>query len=161
MMRRRMHYVIHPDYLWGNIASLAKRQSNDLLEVLELGFKYIEEKSFHSTFKGLFSEINLNSEKLGKDYDRRNERLCKIIDEIAKGLAEFSTNMDTLGDAYEYLLGQFASGGGKKAGEFYTPQPISTILSEIVSLDSQDPSSGKKKKLKNILDFTCLSLIHI
>ncbi|MCZ7622472.1 MAG: SAM-dependent methyltransferase, partial [Candidatus Kuenenia sp.] len=52
-------------------------------------------------------------------------------------------------------MGQFASGSGKKAGEFYTPQQISTILSRIVTLDSQNPSSGKKKKLKKVLDFTC------
>ena len=60
-----------------------------------------------------------------------------------------------LGDAYEYLIGQFAAGSGKKAGEFYTPQQISTILSEIVTLDSQDPATGKKKKLDRVLDFAC------
>lgn len=70
-------------------------------------------------------------------------------------MAEFATDQDTLGDAYEYLIGQFAAGGGKKAGEFYTPQHISTILSSIVTLDSQDPSSGKKKYLESVLDFAC------
>ena len=60
-----------------------------------------------------------------------------------------------LGDAYEYLIGQFAAGSGKKAGEFYTPQQVSTILSEIVTLDSQDPTTGKKKKLTQVLDFAC------
>jgi len=60
-----------------------------------------------------------------------------------------------LGDAYEYLIGQFAAGGGKKAGEFYTPQQLSTILSEIVTLDSQNPKAGKKKKLNKVLDFAC------
>jgi type I restriction enzyme M protein len=60
-----------------------------------------------------------------------------------------------LGDAYEYLIGQFAAGSGKKAGEFYTPQQMSSILSEIVTLDSQDPSTGKKKKLDKVLDFAC------
>lgn len=155
MMRRRMHYVIHPDYLWGNIASLARRQHGDLLKTLQKGFKYIEEESFQSTFKGLFSEINLDSEKLGKRYTDRNARLCSIITKIAEGLAEFATNKDTLGDAYEYLIGQFAAGGGKKAGEFYTPQQVSTILSEIVTLDSQDPSAGKKKHLESVFDFAC------
>lgn len=155
MMRRRMHYVIHPDYLWGNISSMARRQDEDLLKTLQGGFKYIEEESFQSTFQGLFSEINLDSEKLGKRYADRNARLCAIITKIAEGLAEFSTDQDTLGDAYEYLIGQFAAGGGKKAGEFYTPQQISTILSSIVTLDSQDPSSGKKKYLESVLDFAC------
>lgn len=154
MMRLGMHYVIHPDYLWGNIASMARRQDDALLKTLQAGFKYIEEKSFQSTFQGLFSEINLDSEKLGKRYADRNARLCAIMTKIAEGLAEFSTDQDTLGDAYEYLIGQFAAGGGKKAGEFYTPQQISTILSEIVTLDSQDPSAGKKKHL-DVLDFAC------
>ena len=73
-------------------------------------------------FKGLFSEINLNSEKLGKTPAERNKKLCTIIQKISEGIAEFSTDTDTLGDAYEYLIGQFAAGSGKKAGEFYTPQ---------------------------------------
>lgn len=76
----------------------------------------------------MFSEINLASEKLGRKYADRNGKLCSIISEIAKGMAEFSTGNDTLGDAYEYLIGQFAAGSGKKAGEFYTPQQISNIL---------------------------------
>jgi type I restriction enzyme M protein len=67
----------------------------------------------------------------------------------------FSNDSDALGDAYEYLIGQFAAGGGKKAGEFYTPQQVSTILSRIVSFDSQDPSMGKKKKLGSVFDFAC------
>ncbi len=66
-----------------------------------MGFDYIENESFDSTFRGLFSEINLGSDKLGKTYPERNARLCKIIGEIAKGLAQFSTDSDTLGDAYE------------------------------------------------------------
>lgn len=155
MMVRRMHYVIHPDFLWGNIVSLAKKQHNDLLIILEKGFKYIEEESFKSTFGGLFSQINLNSEKLGKKYTDKNARLCAIISKIADGLSEMSKDRDDLGDAYEYLIGQFAAGGGKKAGEFYTPQQISTILSKIVILDSQDPTQGNKKHLENVLDFTC------
>ncbi|MFI3154822.1 MAG: type I restriction-modification system subunit M, partial [Methylococcaceae bacterium] len=125
------------------------------LHILEQGFKYIENQSFESTFQGLFSEINLNSEKLGKNYTERNAKLCNIISKIAAGIAGFSSNTDMLGDAYEYLIGQFASGSGKKAGEFYTPQQISTILSEIVTLDSQEPATGKKKKLDKVLDFAC------
>ena len=103
----------------------------------------------------MFSEINLNSEKLGKTYTERNKKLCTIITKIAEGIAKFSTDTDILGDAYEYLIGQFAAGSGKKAGEFYTPQQVSTILSEIVTLDSQDPTTGKKKKLDRVLDFAC------
>ena len=154
-MRRKIHYVIKPEHLWNNIAEMARTQNDQLLVTLEEGFRYIENESFESTFQGLFSEINLNSEKLGKTSAERNKKLCTIIQKIAEGIADFSTDTDTLGDAYEYLIGQFAAGSGKKAGEFYTPQQLSTILSEIVSLDSQDPSAGKKKKFDKILDFAC------
>ena len=154
-MRRKMHYVIEPRYLWGNITELARTQNAELLHTLQKGFDYIENESFASTFRGLFSEINLASDKLGKTYPERNTRLCKIISEIAKGLSQFSTDSDTLGDAYEYLIGQFAAGSGKKAGEFYTPQRISSILSAIVTLDGQEPATGKRSHLDSVLDFAC------
>lgn len=154
-MRRKVHYVIEPKYLWSNITELARTQNDKLLTTLDKGFRYIENESFESTFKGLFSEINLNSEKLGKTQKERNDKLCKIITKIAEGIADFSTDTDTLGDAYEYLIGQFAAGSGKKAGEFYTPQQISTILSRIVILDSHDPRTGPKPKLDKVLDFAC------
>lgn len=154
-MRLKVHYVVEPQYLWSSIAEQARTQDGDLLHTLEKGFKYIENHSFESTFQGLFSEINLNSEKLGKTYTDRNAKLCTIISKIAEGIAEFSTNSDVLGDAYEYLIGEFAAGSGKKAGEFYTPQQISTILSRIVTLDSQEPGTGKKDKLNKVLDLAC------
>uniref|UniRef100_UPI004056A234 type I restriction-modification system subunit M n=1 Tax=Candidatus Electrothrix sp. TaxID=2170559 RepID=UPI004056A234 len=154
-MRRKMHYVIHPDYLWSSIYELARTHDKELLQTLSRGFKYIENESFASTFQGLFSEINLQSEKLGRQPSDRNTKLCAIISKIAEGIAQFSTDSDILGDAYEYLIGQFAAGSGKKAGEFYTPQTISTILSKIVTMDCQDPCTGKKKKLNCVLDFAC------
>lgn len=154
-MRLKAHYVILPEHLWASIARMARTQDDELLNTLQAGFKYIENESFHSTFSGLFSEINLGSDKLGKTYADRNAKLCTIITKIAEGLAQFSTNSDTLGDAYEYLIGQFAAGSGKKAGEFYTPQRISDILSAIVTLDSQEPKTGKRKHLASVMDFAC------
>lgn len=154
-MRKKIHYVIKPHYLWDSIAEEARTQSDSLLENLENGFKYIEEESFDTSFKGLFSEINLNSEKLGKNYTERNTLLAKVINKIKEGISELDTTTDTLGDAYEYLIGQFAANSGQKAGEFYTPQGISSILSKIVTLDCQDPKSGKKKKISKVLDFAC------
>ncbi|SNX60585.1 type I restriction enzyme M protein [Nitrosomonas ureae] len=154
-MRRKTHYVIQPDYLWGSIAELARTQNGELLHTLQKGFDYIENESFASTFGGLFSEINLNSEKLGKGYPAQNAKLCTVIKAIADGLEKFSTDKDTLGDAYEYLIGQFAAGSGKKAGEFYTPQQISSILSGIVTLDSQEPATGTRKQLESVFDFAC------
>lgn len=154
-MRRKIHYVIEPQYLWDNVVGLARKDRSELLETIEKGFKYIENESFESSFKGLFSEINLNSEKLGKSYTERNVLLCKVIRTIAKELSELSIDSDDLGDAYEYLIGQFAAGSGQKAGEFYTPQMVSSILSKIVTLDCQDPKSGKKNKIDKVLDFAC------
>jgi type I restriction enzyme M protein len=154
-MRRKVHYVIRPEHFWTSIAEQARTQHGELLNTLQKGFDYIENESFDSAFRGLFSEINLGSDKLGKNYSERNARLCKIIGEIAKGLAQFSTDSDTLGDAYEYLIGQFAAGSGKKAGEFYTPQFVSDILSAIVTLDGQEPSTGQRKRLDSVLDFAC------
>jgi type I restriction enzyme M protein len=154
-MRRKVHYVIKPEYLWATIANMARKQNGDLLNTLQAGFKYIENDSFQSTFQGLFSEIDLASPKLGKTYSDRNAKLCSVIQKIADGLNEFSAGIDALGDAYEYLIGQFAAGSGKKAGEFYTPQQISSILSGIVTLDSHEPKTGIKKRLDSVFDCAC------
>ena len=154
-MRRKVHYVIEPQHLWSSIAHMARTQHGELLHTLQEGFKYIETESFQSTFAGLFSEIDLSSPKLGRTYPERNAKLCVVIQKIAEGLADFSTSVDALGDAYEYLIGQFAAGSGKKAGEFYTPQQMSDILSTIVTLDSQEPATGKKKHLDSVMDFAC------
>lgn len=154
-MRKKVHFVIKPQYLWRNIYELARTQNKQLLKTLQQGFKFIENESFDSTFHGLFSEVNLDSDKLGKSYPLRNEMLCSIISEIAEKLAEFTDDIDLLGNAYEYLIGKFAAGSGKKAGEFYTPQQISNILSRIVILDPQNPKLGKRNKINNLLDFAC------
>ena len=154
-MRRKIHYVIAPNYLWQNIVELARTQNDNVLKALQDGFKYIENESFESSFKGLFSEINLDSDKLGKKYSERNALLTKVIMTLDRGLSNIETNGDTLGDAYEYLIGQFAAGSGQKAGEFYTPQMVSSILSKIVTLDCQDPKHGQKNRIDKVLDFAC------
>ena len=154
-MNNRVHYVIKPEYLWSHIAEMARTQHGELLNTLQQAFKHIEEDSFRNTFRGLFSEVNLASDKLGKDHRTKNEMLCTIISKINEGIADFSTDADSLGDAYEYLIAQFAAGSGKKAGEFYTPQAISTILARIVVLDSQDPTRGPRQYMRRVLDFAC------
>ncbi len=123
-MRRKVHYVIQPQHLWNSIASMARTQNNELLNTLQGGFKYIETESFESTFQGLFSEINLGSDKLGRTYADRNAKLCAIIQKIAEGLAEFSTDIDALGDAYEYLIGQFAAALEKSGGVLHPAADI-------------------------------------
>jgi type I restriction enzyme M protein len=132
-MRLHVYYVIEPRFLWGNIVELARARHKDLLDTLQTGFAYIEKESFDRPFYGLFSEINLVSDKLGKNYDERNAKLCTIIGKIAGGIARFSTGSDILGDAYEYLIGQFAAGSGKKAGEFYTPSEVSRLLARLAA----------------------------
>src|SRR3546814_1018931 len=101
-MRRKAHYVNKPQYLWGHIVHLARTHNDELLNTLQRGFKYIEEESFQSHFQGLFSEINLASDKLGRKYADRNAKLCSIISKIADGIADFSTDVDALGRSEEH-----------------------------------------------------------
>jgi type I restriction enzyme M protein len=99
-------------------------------------------------FDNLFEDMDLNSTKLGKTAEARNAIIAKVLvhlDEIDFKLEH--TELDVLGDAYEYLIGQFASGAGKKAGEFYTPQEVSKILAKIVTTG--------KNRLKSVYDPTC------
>jgi type I restriction enzyme M protein len=99
-------------------------------------------------FDNLFEDMDLNSTKLGKTPEARNTIIVKVLahlDNIDFKLK--NTELDVLGDAYEYLIGQFASGAGKKAGEFYTPQEVSKILAKIVTTG--------KHKLKSVYDPTC------
>jgi type I restriction enzyme M protein len=109
-------------------------------------------------FDNLFEDMDLNSTKLGKTPDARNEIIAKVLshlDKIDFGLVSDTVDTDgrpylqrdVLGDAYEYLIGQFASGAGKKAGEFYTPKEVSQILAKIVTTN--------KHKLKSVYDPTC------
>lgn len=159
IIRKKIHYTIMPQYLWHNIYAMAKNESPKLLEILQNEFSFIENKSFNTSFKGLFSEINLNSEKLGKEHASRNLQLCKIIGKIGDELLKVKINSDIgndiLGDAYEFLISKFASNSGAKAGEFYTPQQVSTILSEIVTRDSQDSILQKQTDINGVLDFAC------
>ena len=154
-MRKKIHYVLHPQYIWSSIANMARSQKSELLSTLQGAFKHIELESFEHTFQGLFSAINLDSEKLGRTYAERNIKLSVLIQKISEGLAEFPTDMDAFGDVHEYLIEQFAAGSGKKSGEFYTPQQITDILSSIVTLDSQDPQSGSIQSLGSVMDFAC------
>lgn len=99
-------------------------------------------------FDNLFEDMDLNSSKLGRTPEARNAIIAKVLTHLDK--IDFKldhSELDVLGDAYEYLIGQFASGAGKKAGEFYTPQQVSKILAKIVTTG--------KQKLKSVYDPTC------
>jgi len=99
-------------------------------------------------FSNLFEDLDLTSSKLGATEKAKNALVAKVLvhlDKIDFNLSDATA--DVLGDAYEYLIGEFASGAGKKAGEFYTPQPVSTLLAKLVT--------SQNKNLKNIYDPTC------
>ena len=99
-------------------------------------------------FDNLFEDMDLNSTKLGRTPEARNEIIAKVLAHLDKiDFKLHDTELDVLGDAYEYLIGQFASGAGKKAGEFYTPQEVSKILAKIVTTG--------KTKLRSVYDPTC------
>jgi type I restriction enzyme M protein len=99
-------------------------------------------------FEDLFSDMDLNSNNLGRTPQARNTIISKVLSHLDKIDFQLDhTELDVLGDAYEYLIGQFASGAGKKAGEFYTPQEVSKILAKIVTTG--------KHKLKSVYDPTC------
>ena len=155
MMLKSKHYIIKPKYLWSTIHEMARTQDANMLTELSESFRHIEEESFKGAFKGLFSEINLTSQNLGKDYTSRNTLMCRIVVKLEEKLAEYDSKGDILGDAYEILIAKFAAESGKKAGEFYTPQPVSTILSRIVTLDCQDPNTAHKREMCRVLDFAC------
>ncbi|WP_275370852.1 type I restriction-modification system subunit M N-terminal domain-containing protein [Xenorhabdus bovienii] len=117
--------------------TMAKRVAKDpkgagtgfILEDLATTLRNIEQSTLGTDsaddFSNLFEDLDLGSSKLGSTAEVKNELIGKVITELDKlsfNLSEASS--DILGDAYEYLIGQFASGAGKKAGEFYTPQPV-------------------------------------
>ena len=145
-------YFIEPRFLFSSVIDAVKRREN-ILEALEKSLKSIEESTIgrdsEEDFVGLFSDIDLNSPKLGKMPEDKNTLVSNVLlalDEIDFGV-EASQEIDILGDAYEYMISQFAAGAGKKAGEFYTPQEVSRILAEIVTIGHS--------RLRNVYDPTC------
>ncbi|MDB4097566.1 type I restriction-modification system subunit M [Flavobacteriaceae bacterium] len=141
-------YFLKPSELYSSIAN----RTDSIIEDLKAVLNNIEQSTMDSEseedFGNLFEDLDLNSSKLGKTVDARNSLISKILNHLDKIDFEIgNTDSDILGDAYEYLIAQFASGAGKKAGEFYTPQEVSKILAKIVT-------SGKEK-LKSVYDPTC------
>ena len=118
-------YFIEPTYLFSSVIDRIKKKEN-ILPILERSLKRIEDSTLghdsEEDFGGLFSDIDLASPKLGKTADDKNTLVSNVLlalDDIKFGV-EASEEIDILGDAYEYMIGQFAAGAGKKAGEFYT-----------------------------------------
>lgn len=146
-------YFLKPSELFSEIAKRGNSGSNNfILEDLQKILTNIQLSTMgtqsEEDFEDLFSDMDLNSNNLGRTAEARNAIIVKVLvhlDEIDFKLEH--TELDVLGDAYEYLIGQFASGAGKKAGEFYTPQEVSKILAKIVTTG--------KNRLKSVYDPTC------
>lgn len=152
----KLGYFLLPNELFNSIAKKGnanvENESNFILEDLEAILNSIEQSTMgtdsEEEFNQLFEDLDLSSTKLGRTVEARNSLISKVLLHLNKiDFALEDTESDLLGDAYEYLIGQFASGAGKKAGEFYTPQQVSTILARIVTTG--------KKRLKSVYDPTC------
>lgn len=157
----KLGYFLRPNELFAAITAKGNSdieedeedsQDNFILEDLQTILNSIEQSTMgtdsEDDFVHLFEDLDLASTKLGRTPKARNELIARVLthlDDIDFGLAE--SDSDLLGDAYEYLIAQFASGAGKKAGEFYTPQQVSKVLAKVVTLD--------KKRVKSAYDPTC------
>lgn len=150
----KLGYFLKPSELFSEIARRgnAEGKSKFILDDLAKVLTNIEQSTMGSEseedFGNLFEDLDLTSSKLGKSENDKNELIVKVLshlNEIDFDLKNIDS--DVLGDAYEYLIGKFASGAGKKAGEFYTPQQVSSVLARLVTID--------KTKLKSIYDPTC------
>ncbi len=154
----KLGYFLKPSELFcqivkkGNSKSEDESKSNFILGDLQNILKHIEQSTMgtesEDDFNNLFEDLDLNSTKLGKTAKDKNIIISKILQHL-DGIDFDIENPDSdlLGDAYEYLIGQFASSAGKKAGEFYTPQQVSKILAKLVT--------ANKKQIKSVYDPTC------
>lgn len=153
-LREEFSYVIAPDYTFTHLINEVFNQSFQL-ESLQQGFRNIEQSS--EAFANLFQDIDLYSRKLGSTPQKQNETISGIMKALAE--IDFAGHSgDILGDAYEYMIGQFASDSGKKAGEFYTPQPVAELMTKIVihgkenqkGFSVYDPTMGSGSLMLNI-----------
>ncbi|SHE25474.1 n-6 adenine-specific dna methylases signature [Actinomyces glycerinitolerans] len=145
-------FFIAPSELFGNVRERAPHDEN-LNETLSRIFKNIELSAFgtgaESDLRGLFDDVDVNSNKLGSTVAQRNEKLVRIINAVGNlDLSYGDSTIDTFGDAYEYLMTMYASSAGKSGGEFFTPQEVSEVLARIAvagktSVDRvYDPACG-------------------
>ena len=157
IMLRKLGYFIEPDYLFG---SLRKKADNYEFQREDLDNAFILLSRQGKQFEGLFADVDLNSSKLGSNGQQRMVTIAEVIKTLDE-IDLFGHDGDVIGDAYEYLIGQFAAGAGKKAGEFYTPQAVSKIISEIVTIGQEDiapfhiydPAMGSGSLMLNIRQF--------
>lgn len=153
-MKNECHYVIEPELTYTYFADAARNNSFNR-EQLQKGFNNIEQSD--PIFADLFTDIDLYSNRLGTGDQKQSDTVANLIKEIDKADL-LNSDAEILGNAYEYLIGQFASETGKKAGEFYTPQAVSKILTKIAiagqeekrGLSVYDPCMGSGSLLLNV-----------
>lgn len=156
-------FVIEPQYLYSCFINKVENRKFDI-EFLQKAINSLVEStlgtSSQDAFEGLFEDMDLASTKLGREVSTRSNLMAKIIsaiDEIEFGIED--TEIDVLGDAYEYLIGQFAANAGKKAGEFYTPTGPSVLLSRLATLgltdvlSAADPTCGSGSLLLRLNNY--------
>ncbi|MFN8889480.1 MAG: type I restriction-modification system subunit M, partial [Cyclobacteriaceae bacterium] len=150
----KLGYFLKPSELFSELARRgnAEGKSKFILDDLSKVLNSIEQSTMgtesEEEFVNLFEDLDLSSSKLGKSENDKNELIVKVLSHLEQIDFDLENQeSDILGDAYEYLIGKFASGAGKKAGEFYTPQQVSMVLARIVT--------AGKTKLKNVYDPTC------
>ena len=148
---KRLGYFINSEYLFSTIMQKIKTEEsirNDLKKAFNEITNSAQGTESQNDFDNLFDDVDLDSTKLGKTDKDRNEKISNVLKKLNDIDFEFDNDeSDILGDAYEYLISQFASEAGKKAGEFYTPQEVSKILAKIVTLG--------KDRIKDVYDPTC------
>ena len=153
-------FFILPSELFQNVKEKASGDEN-LNETLEKIFRSIEASAqggpSEDNFKGLFDDIDVNSNKLGGTVAKRNEKLVKLLNGVGDmKLGDYQDNtIDAFGDAYEFLMGMYASNAGKSGGEYYTPQEVSELLTRITLVGKTevnkvyDPACGSGSLLLN------------
>ncbi len=137
-------YDIEPEYLFNVLANQAKQNTFQLND-LNKGFIQLSTK--YDQFNGLFDDVDLQSKKLGADDQQRNVTITEVLKKL-DDVDVIGHDGDVIGDAYEFLISQFASEAGKKAGEFYTPHMVSDMMAQIVAIGQED------KKLFSVFDPT-------
>ena len=137
-------YDIEPAYLFNVLADQAKQ---NLFQLNDLNKAFIQLSTKYDTFNGLFDDVDLTSKKLGSDDQQRNVTITEVLKKL-NDVDVVGYEGDVIGDAYEFLISQFASEAGKKAGEFYTPHMVSDMMARIVAIGQED------KKLFSVFDPT-------
>ncbi|MCD5426011.1 MAG: type I restriction-modification system subunit M, partial [Methanosarcinaceae archaeon] len=145
-------FYILPSELFINVTKNARNNPN-LNETLATIFKNIEHSAkgtgSEDDLKGLFDDLDVNSNKLGNTVEKRNKKLVELLESIGSlKLGNYADHtIDAFGDAYEYLMAMYASSAGKSGGEFYTPQEVSELLAEITTIG--------KKEVNKVYDPAC------